>query len=414
MNEAAREFLREEVVRRFLNYVKIDTASSETSGKQPSTPGQWNLAKILEAELRELGLSDVFLCPSCYVYGTLPASEGSTAPPLSFISHMDTSPSESGKEVVPVLHENYDGSPILFKDNPSLTLTPMDSPELEAFIGDTVITASGGTLLGADNKAGIAEIISTLSLFKNFPEFRHPELRIVFTPDEEIGRGVDKISMKRLGRHAYTVDGSGIGEYEVECFDAYGVTLDFKGINVHPGYAKKKMVNAAAVAARFIAALPESQSPENTDNRDGFFHVTRVSGNENTASVSMIIRDFEKNANLDRLDLLDLQKKIFEKRYPGLSIRVDIKDQYNNMKEVLDHHPEVVERVETAMEMAGIHPRKKAIRGGTDGARLSFMGVPTPNIFTGGMMFHSKKEWISRSAMEKSCRVLVNLCSLYA
>lgn len=414
MKKEAVEFLKEEVVGRFLNYVRIDTGSSETSGKHPSTPGQWNLAKLLEQELGELGLTDISLCPCCYVYATLPATKGCTAPPLSLISHMDTAPSESGHGVKPVIHEAYDGTPILFEDDPDLSLTRYDSPELLDFIGDTLITASGNTLLGADDKAGIAEIMATLSLFKRYPEFRHPELRIVFTPDEEIGQGVDNISMKRLGKYAYTVDGSSLGEYEVECFDAYGVTLLFNGINIHPGYAKNRMINSAAVAARFISALPESQSPENTAGREGFFHVTRISGNESSTKVSMIIRDFEKKGNLARLDLLDLMKKTFEKRYPGLSIEITIKDQYDNMKEVLDHHPEVMERVEKAIEMAGISPRQKAIRGGTDGARLSFMGVPTPNIFTGGMLFHSRKEWISRSAMQKSCEVLVNLCSLYA
>jgi len=414
LDEGIAAFLRQEARQRFWRYVQIETRSDPDSGRHPSSEGQWALAKVLSDELEQIGLADICLDPFCYVYATLPATEGVDAPALTFCAHMDTSPAVSGSGVKPVLHENYDGGIIRFADDPHLTLSPDDSPELTQYIGQSILTASGATLLGADDKAGLAEIMAALAAFKEFDSLAHPELRIVFTPDEEIGEGVDHIDLSRLGQFAYTMDGGHMGELENECFDAFEIKVTFKGHNIHPGYAKGRMVNAAAIAARFVAALPESQTPEHTEKREGFFHITGISGNESQAGTSMIIRDFEPNANQNRIELIQQLKRLFELRYSGLEITIDLKDQYNNMREVLSKHPEVTAKAAQAIQMAGIEPITKGIRGGTDGSRLSFMGLPTPNIFAGGLLFHSTKEWIAESALQKAAEVIVNLCGLWA
>jgi len=289
----------------------------------------------------------------------------------------------------------------------------LPSPALLSFMGETIITSDGRTLLGADDKAGIAEIMAALCAFKAFPELRHPELRIVFTPDEEIGAGTDFIQMKRMGEFGYTLDGGMMGEIEQECFDAWELSLHFIGRNIHPGYAKNRMVNAAALAARFVAALPEWESPEHTENREGFYHVTQIDGDENLATVKLIIRDFDQAANNRRMDYLKQLARTFELRYGGLEINVKAKDQYNNMNEVLCRYPDVADLAKTAIKAAGIAVQENSIRGGTDGARLCFLGVPTPNIFTGAMMVHSKTEWIPDVALEKAAEVIVRLCGLW-
>ncbi|HET6421970.1 MAG TPA: peptidase T, partial [Geobacteraceae bacterium] len=394
--------------------VKVNTKSSEDSGTTPSTPAQLDLARMLARELEELGLSHVTLDGHGYVYATLPASSGAAGEPLALLAHMDTSPSESGENVSPALHENYDGGFITFEDDPALVLSPDDSPELLRFRGDTIITASGKTLLGADDKAGVAEIMSVLAAFSRLPELSHPELIIVFTPDEEVGRGVDNIDLQKMGRVGYTVDGGMIGEIDVECFNALRAVVEFRGMNVHPGYAKNRMLNAGHIAARFAASLPEFESPEHTEGREGFFHLTGLDGDENRAILKFILRDFDDGANRRRVKLLERLKSVFESRYPGLDIELSVSEQYRNMGEVLDKYPDTVAMAERAMTMAGVEPVRKFIRGGTDGARLCFMGLPTPNLFTGGMLFHSRKEWIAVTAMCKACDVLVNLCALYA
>jgi len=408
------DFFCGEVVERFCRYVKVNTKSSEDSGTTPSTPAQLDLARMLARELEELGLSHVTLDGHGYVYATLPASSGAAGEPLALLAHMDTSPSESGENVSPALHENYDGGFITFEDDPALVLSPDDSPELLRFRGDTIITASGKTLLGADDKAGVAEIMSVLAAFSRLPELSHPELIIVFTPDEEVGRGVDNIDLQKMGRVGYTVDGGMIGEIDVECFNALRAVVEFRGMNVHPGYAKNRMLNAGHIAARFAASLPEFESPEHTEGREGFFHLTGLDGDENRAILKFILRDFDDGANRRRVKLLERLKSVFESRYPGLDIELSVSEQYRNMGEVLDKYPDTVAMAERAMTMAGVEPVRKFIRGGTDGARLCFMGMPTPNLFTGGMLFHSRKEWIAVTAMCKACDVLVNLCALYA
>lgn len=405
--------LERDVCERFLRYVAIDTRSDDESGTHPSTPKQKNLGAILVSEMTAIGLQNVEMDEYGYVYGILPASEGIQAPSITFCAHMDTSPDESGENVRPQLHENYDGKDVRFPDNPDLVLSTDECPELKEFIGHTLITASGTTLLGADDKAGIAEIMSALAIMKRFPEHKHPELRIVFTPDEEIGEGTSNITMEKLGTYGYTLDGGVLGELEDECFTAHGVTVTFTGVNVHPGYAKNRMVNAAGIAARFYAMIPEYETPEHTELREGFYHLSSCKGDENHAELKFILRDFEKNLNCTRVAYIESLVKTFELRYPGLKINVSIKEQYNNMREVLEKHPEVTEKARKAIEMAGVPVLKKAIRGGTDGARLSFKGVPTPNIFAGGLMFHSKKEWIPVSAMVKAAEVVIHLCALW-
>jgi len=408
------EFLQKDALARFLRYVAVDTRSDEESTTNPSTPGQLVLARILEEELKTLGLRDVELTSRGFLYAVLPASEKAGAVPLTFCAHVDTSPSESGAGVEPVLHENYDGEPIRFPKNSELVLAPAEEPDLLAFRGDTVITASGDTLLGADDKAGVAEIMAALAAMVQFPQLAHPELRIVFTPDEEIGRGTDGIDLNRLGKYGYTMDGGMVGELEDECFNAHKAVLVFKGRNIHPGYAKNKMINAIAIAARFIASLPEAETPEHTEKREGFFHLLDLRGDENEAKAVLIVRDFEAGENARRIELLRRQTGAFEVRYPGLQVVLTATEQYRNMNEVLARHPALVEKARRAMGEAGIQVLRKAIRGGTDGARLCFMGMPTPNLFAGGLRFHSKSEWIPASALRKASETIVHLCRLWA
>ena len=413
MNENIRTFLRKQARNRFLRYVVINTQSDPTSKMHPSSEGQWILAKLLKEELIELGLSNVMLDAHCYVYASMPASKGFDGPAITFCSHLDTSPSESGADVNPLVIKNYDGGDIRLHGSGKRLLTPAESPELLAFAGETIIISDGRTLLGADDKAGIAEIMAALCAFKAFPELCHPELRIVFTPDEEIGAGTDFIQLERVGQFGYTMDGGMMGEIEQECFDAWELSLVFNGRNIHPGYAKNRMVNAAALSARFVAALPEWQSPEHTENREGFYHVTQIEGDESSATVKLIIRDFDRAVNERRMDYLKQLARTFEVRYDGLAINVKVREQYKNMNEVLCRHPHVADMAKTAISAAGISIRENPIRGGTDGARLCFLGVPTPNIFTGAMMVHSKTEWIPELALEKASEVIVRLCGLW-
>ena len=408
------DFLRQEALERFLRYVQVDTRSDENCDRSPSSDGQLELAGMIAAELGALDMGAVELDRHGYLYAVLPASRGTSGPAITFCAHLDTSPSESGAGVRPVRHPDYDGGEIRFGDAPDLVLCPAMSPELLKFKGDDIITAGGTTLLGADDKAGLAEIMAALAAFRRFERLVHPELRIVFTPDEEIGRGADRIDMTRLGRFGYTLDGGLTGELETECFDARGAHLVFYGRNIHPGYAKDRMINAAAIAARWVAALPEAQTPEHTEGREGFWHLLQIEGDENTAHLRMILRDFEKARNQGRIDLLEQLNRTFELRYQGLRIELKIKDQYRNMHAVLEQHPRVVALAEQAIAAAGLTVIRKPIRGGTDGARLCFMGLPCPNIFAGGLMFHSKTEWIPVSALQKASEVVVHLCRLWA
>lgn len=407
-------FLLREARDRFLRYVRVDTRSDPESGSHPSSEGQWVLARLLAEQLEDLGLSDVAVGGACFVYARLPASEGVSAPALCLCAHLDTSPAEPGKGVVPVRHERYDGGEIRFPDDSDLTLTQALSPELGRCIGQTIITASGTTLLGADDKAGIAEIMAALAALRRFEDLPHPELCIVFTPDEEIGQGTDGIDRSRLGPVGYTVDGGFAGSIEAECFHAHRIRVRFYGKNVHPGYAKGRMINAAALAARYAAALPEEETPEQTEGRQGFFHITGLGGQESEACLDLIVRDFEATENDRRIGVLRDLAAAFEERYAGLRIHVEVEEQYRNMREVLRGHPEVIHRAEEAVKAAGLEPVMEPIRGGTDGARLSFMGMPCPNLFSGAMLPHSKTEWVSETALEKSAETLLHLFRLWA
>lgn len=408
------EHLLGDVRDRFLRYAVIDTRSDPDSGTRPSSSGQWDLAGLLAGELVSLGLTGVEVDGECHVYAILPASSDGETSALTLCAHMDTSPAEPGRGVKPVLHECYDGTPILFADDNMLALTRELSPELDRCLGHTIITASGRTLLGADDKAGIAEIMAALSALNRFDDLPHPELRIVFTSDEEIGQGTHGIDMQRLAPVGYTVDGREMGVIEEECFTAHEARVFFRGRNVHPGYAKNRMINAGAVAARFAASFPEYEAPEHTEAREGFFHLTNIEGCENEARLTCILRDFEEEQNLNRIALLRELARVFRLRHPGIGIRVDVREQYRNMKEVLSRYPEVVALAERAVEEAGLIAVRKPIRGGTDGARLSFMGMPCPNIFSGAIMPHSRTEWVSETVMQKAAETIVRLCGLWS
>ncbi len=414
LTDEMRSFLAGEVRERFLRYVQIHTTSDEESESTPSTECQWELLRLLESELKELGLQDVEIDENGYVYATLPATAGVNAPAFGLLAHVDTSPDQPGENVKPQRHENWDGSPIRFPDDPDLILTVEDSPELRDFLGETIITASGLTLLGADDKAGVAEIMAAMATLQKFPELKHGEIRVCFNPDEEIGRGMNRVNADKLPKFCYTMDGGYPGELEDECFDAWRADVKVKGVGVHPGYAKDKMINAATVTARLLAALPEWQTPEHTEKREGFFHVVGINGDFENASATMIIRDFETEANKRRMELLKTLATSFEARYPGLKIELKFTHQYQNMRDIIRETPEVVDLAEEAMEEAGITVIRKSIRGGTDGSRLTQMGHPTPNIFAGGLMFHSRREWVAESALAKATEVILHLAERWS
>lgn len=414
ITDEIRAFALEDARARFLRYVQVHTTPDDASPTVPSTPRQFDLLRLLADELRELGLAEVELTDNGFVYATLPAREGVTAPAFGLLAHVDTSPDQPGDEVKPVRHVNWDGSPITFAEDPDLTLTVEDSEELRHFRGETIITASGRTLLGADDKAGIAEIMATMAVLRQYPELPHGEIRVCFTNDEEIGRGTQGLDFDRLPKFCYTVDGGFPGELEDECFDAWRARVKIQGVGVHPGYAKDKMINAARVAARFVAELPAEQSPERTAGREGFFHPTSLEGNCEKAEIDMIIRDFEEARNQQRLAVLDELKARIEADNPGCTITIETEHQYHNMAEILRQNPEVLAKAQEAMEAAGLKVIRKAIRGGTDGSALCQKGHPTPNLFAGGLLFHSRREWIAESAILNSVLTLLHLARLWA
>ncbi len=407
-------FLRERALARFRRYAAIDTRSDPESHRHPSSDGQWDLARILHTELAAMDGLTAELDDHCYLYAHKPSHGAANPLALTFCSHLDTSPALSGHDVVPVVHRSYAGGVLRFPDNPELVLSPEDSPELLRYIGEDIVTASGRTLLGADDKAGLAAIMTALEFLQTAEDWPHPELRIVFTPDEEIGEGADHVQLEKLGTVGYTIDGGDLGELEAECFDALKADIRFHGHNVHPGYAKNRMINAAAIAARFTAELPAHETPEHTAGREGFFHLTAMDGNESQARLELILRDFDAARNRRRADILESLRATFLKLYPGLAISLTVTEQYRNMKEVLDRHPDVLAMGRQAFEAADVRVIDKAIRGGTDGARFCFMGMPTPNIFAGGLLFHSLKEWIPVVALQKSTEVILHLCRLWA
>ena len=414
LSEEIKEFLHKEALSRFLRYVQIWTTSDEHSQSNPSTQNQLDLGKILASELMELNLEDVTHDKFGYVYGNLSASNGlEKVKPIGLIAHMDTSPAVSGKNVKPVIHKNYNGKPIEFASNPDIKLTTDDSPKLKEYIGLDIVTSEGDTLLGADDKAGIAEIMTACAAWKKFSHLKHGPVIICFTPDEEVGRGTSKINLERLPDFCYTLDGSEMGELEFECFDAWKATIKFTGFSVHPGYAKNLLINAIHIASRYLSEIPDYESPEHTEEREGFYHLTGLSGEVEEATAELIIRDYKEKNNQKRMEYLKKLGELYEFQYPGLKVNIEFLHQYKNMFRFIESSQQVVDVAKKAIEMAGLDIKIHAIRGGTDGARLSEMGKPTPNIFSGGLLFHSRKEHIPTLALQKASEVLIYLAELW-
>ena len=402
------------IVDRFIKYARIDTQSDENSTQTPSTQKQFNLAKEVEKEALEMGLVDVSLDNNCYFMATLPSNTNKKVPVIGFISHFDTSPDMSGNNVNPRIVKNYDGKDIVLNETNNVVLSPNDFPELLSHKGEDIIVTDGTTLLGADDKAGIAEIMSAMQYLIDHPEIEHGKIRIAFTPDEEIGRGADKFDVEKFGADwAYTMDGSEVGELEYENFNAASAKIEIQGRNVHPGYAKNKMINALHVANELISLLPKEQRPEHTEGYEGFFHLISLSGTVEEANLSFIIRDHDRNKFEDRKELLIHSVDILNKLYNN-RLKLTLKDQYYNMREKVEPVMHIVNYAYRAMEELGIKPNVKPIRGGTDGSRLSFMGLPCPNIFAGGMNFHGKYEYLPIPSMEKASKVVVKIAELVA
>jgi len=402
---------------RFLRYVTYDTQSDENSSSYPSTAKQLVLLNDLVAELRALGIADASIDQFGYVMATIPATAGKEqVPAIGFIAHVDTSPEVSGSGVKPIVHKQYDGRDLVLPDDPSYVLREADDAELAAHHGHDIITASGTTLLGADDKAGVAEIMAAAEYLMQHPDIPHGPVKIGFTPDEEVGHGTDHFDVAKFGaRFAYTLDGGKVGRLEVENFSADLITITFHGFNVHPGYAKGKMVSALKLAATFVHRLPADElSPETTGGYEGYIHPHTFQGAVERATVKLLLRDFTTEGLAHKAQLLTRLAHDVVRPYPAASIDVQVIEQYRNMKEVLDGHPEVIAHAKTAMSRAGITPDLHQIRGGTDGARLSFMGLPTPNLFAGEQNLHSRLEWVSVQDMDRAVEVIVGICRSWA
>lgn len=404
----------EKILDRFLRYVAIDTQSDENSESQPSAAKELDLLKLLCKELNDMGV-EATLDEYGYVMGTLPSNIDKKVPAIGFIAHVDTSPDASGANVKPQIIENYDGSDIALKGVPGLYLKPSEFPELLAHKGETIITTDGTTLLGADDKAGVAEIMNAVQYMVEHPEFKHGDIKIGFTPDEEIGRGVVKFDVKRFGAdYAYTMDGGEIGELEFENFNAASAKIHIQGRNVHPGYAKDKMKNAILIGMEFNDLLPIGQRPELTEGYDGFFHIISFKGSVEEADFGYIIRDHDRRKFEEKKELIEQCVKFINVKYGEGTATLEVKDQYYNMREQVEPYYFIVEKAVKAMEMAGVKPKIQPIRGGTDGANLSFKGLPCPNIFAGGMNFHGKMEFAPLENIEKASEVVLNIIKLYA
>lgn len=404
----------EKILDRFLRYVAIDTQSDENSESQPSAAKELDLLKLLCKELNDMGV-EATLDEYGYVMGTLPSNIDKKVPAIGFIAHVDTSPDASGANVKPQIIEKYDGSDIALKGVPGLYLKPSEFPELLAHKGETIITTDGTTLLGADDKAGVAEIMNAVQYMVEHPEFKHGDIKIGFTPDEEIGRGVVKFDVKRFGAdYAYTMDGGEIGELEFENFNAASAKIHIQGRNVHPGYAKDKMKNAILIGMEFNDLLPIGQRPELTEGYDGFFHIISFKGSVEEADFGYIIRDHDRKKFEEKKELIEQCVKFINVKYGEGTATLEVKDQYYNMREQVEPYYFIVEKAVKAMEMAGVKPKIQPIRGGTDGANLSFKGLPCPNIFAGGMNFHGKMEFAPLENIEKASEVVLNIIKIYA
>ena len=402
------------VLDRFLRYVVIDTQSDAASETQPSTMKQLDLAKVLLAELKAMGLADAELDEHGYIYATIPANTAKTVPVICFCSHMDTAPDFTGTNVRPQIHRSYRGGDITLPGDTSQIIRVADHPELTNQVGNDIVTSDGTTLLGADDKAGLAEIMAAAEYLLAHPEVKHGKIRILFTPDEEIGRGVEKVDIGKLGAaFGYTLDGETAGDVEDETFSADGVEITIRGVAMHPGFAKGKMENAIKIAGEIVAKLPKDIAPETTEGRVGFVHPVQISGTMDGAKLVIIIRDFVEGGLAEKERMLEGIVRAVMAGYPGSRYDFAVKEQYRNMKVVLDEHPEIVENAIEAIRRAGMTPVRGSIRGGTDGSRLSFMGLPCPNIFAGGHAFHSPLEWISVQDMEKAVATIVQVAAVW-
>ena len=401
-----------ELLQRFLRYVSIETTSNENSDTQPSTACQLELLKLLRNELQSMGIS-AELDEFGYVMATIPANKEGI-PAIGFIAHVDTSPDASGKDIKPNIIENYNGETILLNSELNIQLSPTQFPELLQYVGQTIITTGGTTLLGADDKAGVAEIMTAAAYLMNHPELPHGEIKIAFTPDEEIGRGVVKFDVKKFGStYAYTIDGGEIGELEYENFNAAAAEVTIEGMNIHPGYAKGRMINSQLVAHEFISQLPENQRPESTEGREGFIHLTYMQGSVEKTELHFIIRDHDEKLFMEKQEILKKIASALNTKY-GDIVHLTIRHQYSNMKQMIEPHMHIVEIARKAMEEANIKPKIQPIRGGTDGANLSFKGLPCPNIFAGGHNFHGRFEYIPLQSMEKAVEVILNIVKEFA
>jgi tripeptide aminopeptidase len=422
-----------DLLERFIEYVKVYTTSKHDVESIPSTQRQFDLANLLVKQLKEMGVADAIVDEHCIVTGTLPSNlllkktdskkTGKTdkintldtshkIPTICFIAHMDTSPSESGENVKPIVHD-YKGGNITLPCEPKIVISPDENPSLKNYIGSKIITSDGTTLLGADDKTGVAEIMTVVSQLTKNPQFQHGKLKIMFTPDEEVGTGVHAVDVKKLDADiAYTLDGSELGELEVECFNAINGFVEIKGYNVHPGYAYGKMVNSVRIIRDILAYFPDNEAPETSKDRDGYYHPTRISGDENSVKLDFLLRDFDREGVENRLKILTEGIELVKKKYPKATIELKIKHIYNNMIEILNQNPIIIEIAEEAMKRAGIVVKRKPIRGGTDGSQLSFKGLPCPNLFSGGINFHSKKEFAPLLVMEKAVETIMNIITI--
>ncbi|MED4970639.1 peptidase T [Parageobacillus toebii] len=406
--------MKNEIIERFTKYVQVDTQSDPNSDTCPSTPGQWTLARMLVEELKAIGMEEVTIDENGYIMATLPANTDKDVPTIGFLAHMDTAPEFTGANVKPQIVENYDGNDIILNEALHIVLSPKDFPELANYKGHTLITTDGTTLLGADNKAGIAEIMTAMAYLIQHPEIKHGKVRVAFTPDEEIGRGPHKFDVAKFGaKYAYTVDGGPLGELEYESFNAAEAKIKFKGKNVHPGTAKGKMINSMKIAMEFHAQLPANEAPEHTEGYEGFYHLLSFQGNVEETALHYIIRDFDREQFEERkAKMREIAAKLQEK-YGKERIAIEIKDQYYNMREKIEPVREVVDIAYEAMKNLNIEPKISPIRGGTDGSQLSYMGLPTPNIFTGGENFHGRYEYISVDNMIKATNVIIEIIKLF-
>ena len=407
--------MKEELIKRLTTYAKIDTQSNEESETTPSTPGQLELVKLLIKELNSIGMEDIAADENGYLMATLPANTDKDVPVIGFLAHVDTATDFTGKNVNPQVIENFDGNDITLNEKLNIVLSAKEFPELPSYKGHTLITTDGTTLLGADNKAGIAEIMTAMNYLIQHPEIEHGQIRIAFTPDEEIGRGPHKFDVERFGaKYAYTIDGGPLGELQYESFNAAAAKVTFKGNSVHPGTAKNKMVNSGKLAAEFVNMIPENEAPEHTEGYEGFYHLISITGDVESTKVYYIIRDHDRQKFEDKKTALAGFVNEMQEKYGEENVQLEMKDQYYNMREKIEPVKHILDIASQAMKKYDIEPIIEPVRGGTDGSQLSYMGLPTPNIFTGGENFHGKYEYVSVDNMEKAAKVIVEIAHLFA